>query len=169
MLDEMQKAEVAGWVAAGDSLDAIQKRIKAEWGIHLTYLEVRMLVAELPQRTDPPPEEETAEGDAGEKPSTEEGTGGGEGDGADAAGAEGQTPEDAPAGEVSLSFDAVIDPRYLASGSVTFSDGKSGRWILDQYGRFGLAGLPEGYQPTPEDARNFQMKLVGELRARGMA
>ncbi len=162
MLDDEKKAAVAKWVAEGASLDAIQKRIKSEWGIHLTYLDVRMLVAELPQPQEPEeekvPEEENkpaeapeGDGEAGESPQGE-----GEDDAQGAAG-------------VSLAFDAVVDPRYLASGTVTFSDGKGGKWILDQYGRFGLAGLPEGYQPSSEDAREFQMKLVSELRARGMA
>lgn len=164
MLDDEKKAAVAKWVAAGESLDAIQKRIKSEWGIHLTYLDVRMLVAELPQ----PQESEAEEADDAAKSEGEEASSSGDGAQGDAEASEEGEDDAAPAG-VSLAFDAVVDPRYLASGTVTFSDGKGGKWILDQYGRFGLAGLPEGYQPSPEDAREFQMKLVSELRARGMA
>ena len=48
-LTDTQREAVAGWFAAGASLDEIQKRIKAEFGVHLTYLDVRLLVAELPQ------------------------------------------------------------------------------------------------------------------------
>ena len=49
MLTEEQKAEVAKWFADGASLDEIQKRMKAEFGVHMTYLDVRLMVAELPQ------------------------------------------------------------------------------------------------------------------------
>ncbi|MBR1586869.1 MAG: hypothetical protein IJ658_00955 [Kiritimatiellae bacterium] len=59
-LTETQKESVAAWFAAGASLDEIQKRIKAEFGVHMTYLDVRLAVAELPQ-----PEEAVAEPDGG--------------------------------------------------------------------------------------------------------
>jgi len=57
-LTDTQKEAVAAWFAAGASLDEIQKRIKAEFGVHMTYLDVRLMVAELPQ-----PEEAVAEPD----------------------------------------------------------------------------------------------------------
>ena len=56
MLTAEQKQQVAGWFAAGASLDEIQKRVKAEFGIHMTYLDVRLMVAELPQPVEPEPE-----------------------------------------------------------------------------------------------------------------
>ena len=65
-ITDQQKAVIAAWFAAGASLDEIQKRIKAEFGIHLTYLEVRLLVAELPQ-----PEEAGAEAGGGTTGTTE--------------------------------------------------------------------------------------------------
>ena len=59
-----QKDAVAAWFAAGASLDEIQKRIKSEFGIHMTYLDVRLLVAELPQP------EEKAEREGAKTPRT---------------------------------------------------------------------------------------------------
>ena len=60
-LTDTQKEAVAAWFAGGASLDEIQKRLKSEFGIHMTYLDVRLMVAELPQ-----PEEKVAVG-AGEE------------------------------------------------------------------------------------------------------
>ena len=52
-LTEEQLKSVAAWFAGGASLDEIQKRLVAEFGVHLTYFDLRMLVADLPQPEDP--------------------------------------------------------------------------------------------------------------------
>ena len=48
-LSEDQLKSVAAWFAGGASLDEIQKRLVAEYGVHVTYFDLRMIVAELPQ------------------------------------------------------------------------------------------------------------------------
>ena len=55
MLTEEQKADVAKWFAAGASLDEIQKRMKTEFGVHMTYLDLRLMVADLPQPVETQP------------------------------------------------------------------------------------------------------------------
>ena len=55
MLTEEQKADVAKWFAAGASLDEIQKRMKTEFGVHMTYLDLRLMVADLPQPVEAEP------------------------------------------------------------------------------------------------------------------
>ena len=55
MLTEEQKADVAKWFAAGASLDEIQKRMKTEFGVHMTYLDLRLMVADLPQPVETEP------------------------------------------------------------------------------------------------------------------
>ena len=201
-ITDQQKAAVATWFAAGSSLDEIQKRIKAEFGIHLTYLEVRLLVAELPQ-----PEEAGAGGEptgtagttetAGKKPlgtdqefsdgagkqrtggsqlvATETTDGNSQGsDQEDIAGTE-APPEEAqdsneaqPVSAPAVTIDALMLPGTIASGDVTFSDGKAGKWYLDQMGRLGIGNLPEGYRPSPTDAALFQQQLMGLLQAKGL-
>ena len=52
-LTDEQLKSVAAWFAAGASLDEIQKRLVAEYGVHITYFDLRMIVAELPQPEDP--------------------------------------------------------------------------------------------------------------------
>ena len=177
-LTDTQREAVAGWFAAGASLDEIQKRIKAEFGVHLTYLDVRLLVAELPQpmeaeaggreaettgTTEKEPlgtDQEFSEGSE-EPPGTDDGTGEPLDEAQDSTEAQA-----VPAPTVTI--DALMLPGTIASGDVTFSDGKTGKWYLDQMGRLGLGNLPEGYRPSPTDAALFQQQLMGLLQARGL-
>lgn len=191
-LTDTQKEEVAAWFAGGASLDEIQKRIKAEFGIHMTYLDVRLMVAELPQ----PVEAGGGGGTAGGWEAREDGggTAGATGtsetsgrkpqdrgrkftDGPDSR--QGGTSEDGEGAGYSteaqtvsaptVTIDALMIPGTIASGEVTFSDGQTGKWFLDQMGRLGLGGdLPQGYRPSPTDAALFQQQLMGLLQAKGL-
>ena len=185
-LNEEQLKSVAAWFAGGASLDEIQKRLVAEFGVHVTYFDLRMIVAELPQ-----PEEATEVGDGGETPvgleSRQDGDspeGGALGEralpGEDATGEMPVVPEDGALGEralpgepgaanVTVTVDALMIPGTMASGDVVFSDGVKGKWYLDQMGRLGLGGdLPQGYRPSPADAALFQARLMEALRAKGL-
>src|SRR5919197_4497994 len=56
-LDDAQKRTVAEWIAQGLKLSEIQKRLSEELGLHLTYMEIRLLVDDLkltPKDTEPP-------------------------------------------------------------------------------------------------------------------
>src|SRR5438128_3236791 len=46
-LDDAQRRTVAEWIAQGQKLSDIQKRLADELGVHLTYMEVRLLVDDL--------------------------------------------------------------------------------------------------------------------------
>ena len=163
-LNEDQLKSVAAWFADGASLDEIQKRLVAEYGVHVTYFDLRMIVAELPQ----PEEGEEA---TGETPAD---TGNGQDARCPSGDATGETPvvpeeaeSDAPG--VTVECDAIMIPGTMASGDVEFSDGVKGKWYLDQMGRLGLGGdLPQGYRPSPEDAALFQSRLMETLRAKGL-
>lgn len=41
------------------------------------------------------------------------------------------------------------------SGKVTFSDGETGVWMIDQAGRPGLDPEKQGYRPSQEDVMEF--------------
>ena len=190
MLTEEQKSQVAGWFAAGASLDEIQKRVKAEFGVHMTYLDVRLLVAELPQPVEPePPRAPEAPGGEpapgaqdGAVDAPAPGAGGNGGAPAPAAQDGGLPPgtpkrydldapdadEGKPIPDVVVEMDALTIPGTYASGDVTFSDGVKGKWYLDQQGRLGLGNAPEGYRPSQTDAAIFQSRLMELLRDRGM-
>ena len=179
-LNEDQLKSVAAWFADGASLDEIQKRLVAEFGVHLTYFDLRMIVADLPQ-----PEEGE---DADETPVAPESRQDGDSPEDGALGeralpgedATGETPvapnepgaadaqEHAPSA-LSVTVDALMSPGTMASGDVVFSDGVKGKWYLDQMGRLGLGGdLPQGYRPSPADAALFQARLMEALRAKGL-
>ena len=185
-LTEEQLKAVAAWLAGGASLDEIQKRLVADFGVHVTYFDLRMIVAELPQ-----PEEKKEAGDeaARSRFPQESRQDGGSLDGRDAlaaaeADAQERVPpsEDEPGGSrscatetdesassLTVTVDALMIPGTMASGDVVFSDGIKGKWYLDQMGRLGLGGdLPQGYRPSPADAALFQARLMEALRAKGL-
>ena len=176
-LTEDQLKSVAAWFAGGASLDEIQKRLVAEYGVHVTYFDLRMIVAELPQ----PEEGEEATGETPVDPESRQDGGSPESGalddrtlpGEDATGETPVIPEE-PSGEpgaanVTVECDAIMIPGTMASGDVVFSDGQKGKWYLDQMGRLGLGGdLPQGYRPSPADAALFQARLMEALRAKGL-
>lgn len=149
-LDESQKNKVAAWINDGHKLSEIQKRMEAELGLRLTYMEVRFLVDDLklvPKDPEPPklpvasvtPELAI------------------------------KAAEPAPVGGgVSVSLDQIARPGTLVSGSVTFSDGQTAAWQLDQTGRLGLTTAQPGYKPTAEDVKAFQLALQSELQKLGL-
>src|SRR5688500_3237463 len=118
-LNEEQKRQVSGWIAEGTKLADIQKRLEKEFGLRLTCLETRLLIDELklvPKDAEPPaqPKELAAQAPAGK-------------------GQKEAAPP--PPGGVSVKVDTVTRPGALVSGKVTFSDGNSADWYLDQMGR----------------------------------
>ncbi len=151
-----QKQVVAGWVHDGAGLSDVQKRLKEEMGISMTYMDVRFLVIDLDVQLQEPEEEAV--------PEVEE---------VDAAVEALQDELDAAAdeldgdGAVSGEVDALLRPGALVSGSVTFSDGVSATWLVDQMGRFGLEPSQPGYQPSQEDLMQLQTKLQEALSRMG--
>ncbi len=193
-----QTSAVASWVAAGDNLSAMQKKLREQFNLSLTYMDVRFLVDDLnlalkdpppkanandvskssaqqnvggvpPPRSSAPPEKQGFIESAGEKLDR-----GGE--------AEPELPEDdladaplpddfPPAGpsSVRVTVDGVtLLPGAIASGTVVFSDGVTGKWMVDQYGRPGFTEVSQpGYRPTPADGQAFIQQLSAELQKKG--
>jgi hypothetical protein len=183
-LSPEQKQAVAAWVAAGDNLSAIQRKLSEEFKISLTYMEVRFLVDDLELKLkDPAPKAASALGGPGGPASAKdekktfldkakEKLGLGRDVVPDEPGFEEDVPDSPPAGGaggVSVSVDSVtLLPGALASGSVTFSDGVSGKWIVDNQGRPGLTETSRpGYRPAPADAQAFLQQLSAALQKRG--
>jgi len=189
-----QKAAVVSWVAAGDNLSAVQKKLSEQFKISLTSRDVRFLVDDLnlelkdaaPKidtsdvtKAQPPPSPSTPAAEkkgffdkakeklglAKETPAEEDELPPedefAEEDFADAA--------PAGAGNVAVTFDKVtLIPGALASGSVTFSDGVTAKWIVDQYGRPGFTEVSQpGYRPSAGDAQSFMQELSRALQQRG--
>lgn len=165
MLDKNQQEAVREWVAAGAGLSEVQRRIEEEFGISMTYMDVRFLVLDLhadvkdkpePKAKEPPAPPPMAE-DAGLPPADALPNDG-----------DGYTPEGMGGGSVSVTLDSVVRVGALASGSVTFSDGVTAEWSVDRFGRLAMTKVSQpGYQPKPEDIQAFQVELENKLSQRG--
>ncbi len=165
-IDEVKKQRVAAWIEEGLKLSEIQSKLASELSVTLTYMEVRLLVNELKlMPKDPPPPPAAAisplpgpEADM-PQPGDPKGTVSEETLGAD--------PAAPGAGSISVSVDRVARPGALVSGNVTFTDGNSAAWYLDQHGRLGIVPKVAGYKPAPQDLQTFQVELQKELAKLG--
>ncbi len=161
-LNDAQRQQVAAWIAAGAKLSEIQSRLATEFGLRLTYMDVRFLVDDLkltPKDAEPPkPAAPVAvPPTASAKPPVE---------------SEADTellPAEPPPGlgGVSVMVDKIARPGAIVSGKVTFSDAQQADWYLDQTGRLGVVPKQQGYKPSPMDVQEFQMALQEELAKMG--
>ncbi len=191
-----QKAAVISWVTAGDNLSVVQKKLAEQFKLALTYRDVRFLVDDLDlSLKDPAPKVDVSDVTKAQVPKpaaparpaaapaekkgffdkAKEKLGLGKEDDA----AAGEPTDDLPpeeleelppeGGNITLSIDkATLIPGAIASGSVTFSDGVTGNWIIDQYGRPGFTKVSQpGYRPSPEDSQAFMQQLSAALQQRG--
>jgi len=131
----------------GISLSEVQKLLDSELGIRMTYLDLRLLAADLEVNWDkqvkaktedemdiskiPPPEDENAE----------------------------------PRTKVTVS--KLARPGMAMSGDVEFLSGAKGEWFLDNYGRLGFNPAPGSSQPTEDDLADFQQELQSKLSGGG--
>jgi hypothetical protein len=164
-LTEAQRSQVAAWLAEGQKLSEIQKRLEAEFGLRLTYMEVKLLLGDLqlmPKDQEPPkPADLGVLGTAKGSPQPT------------ATGSPAAKPPPAPPagsapGTVSVSVDQITRPGAMVSGKVTFGDGQKGVWYVDQMGRLALAPEQKGYRPSAADMREFQVALDQELARMGL-
>ncbi|MCH6258530.1 hypothetical protein MLD52_18360 [Puniceicoccaceae bacterium K14] len=146
-LSNEQKQTISQRLADGASMADIQRLVNEDFGLKMTYMEVRFLIDDLEiEVPDNKPEEpETPEEDAAATPAAS----------ADAT----LVPEG-----VSVEVDKIKRPGAAMSGSVTFSDGITAVWYIDEMGRLGLDPSQEGYQPSEEDIQDFQLKLREALQ-----
>lgn len=192
-----QKQAVANWVAAGDNLSAVQKKLSEQFQVSMTYRDVRFLVDDLNLElkdaapkvdasdvTKSPPPKAASAAPSPEKKGffdkAKEKLGLAKNEPTDLDEAETDEPEavgeafdDLPpegASNVSVGVDKVtLIPSALASGTVTFSDGVTAKWVVDQYGRPGFTEVSKpGYRPSPEDGQAFMQELSMALQKRGL-
>ena len=154
-LTEEQRQRVTAWILQGAKLAEIQNRLMSEFSIKMTYMEVRLLVDDLkltpkdpePPKAAAPPPEAPKPAAVKKSPLTAE-------------------PGPAPGG-VSVGVDQIARPGAVVSGKVTFSDGQTAEWYLDQSGRLAVAPKQQGYKPSAADFQQFQAALQNELMRMG--
>lgn len=175
-----QKKTVSGWVTGGASIAEVQKRLREELKLSLTYMDTRFLIDDLglnlKSAPAPKPAPDLGVGKAGPPPGRDSKApadanaellddGDAFDEGAD------EFADDVPAapgaGRVKVDIDRVMRPDTVVSGTVTFSDGKSGKWALDQVGRLVFEGSTPGYRPSKSDLQAFQRELSSQLQRHG--
>jgi hypothetical protein len=152
-LSDAQKVAVTQWIQEGRSLADVQRSLREDFEISITYMDVRFLVDDLDIAV---VEEalEAPEVEAGEGATTEP--------------AEAELVDDGGNGAVTVDVDAIPRPGSLVNGTVVFSDGVSLGWQLSAAGQLGLIpGDDPDYRPNPEDVQSFQSQLEELLSKKG--
>ena len=144
-LSSEQKAKVQSWVEMGASLSEVQRRLKEELGMSLTYFEARLLADDLQLKFKDKEVPVEQSGDL--KAEKKEG--------------------EAKPGKVVVTIDQISRPGCLISGRVKFSDGEGAEWYLDQTGRLGLNPDKPGYRPSRKDIMDFQVELDRVAQSQG--
>ena len=151
-LTDEQKSAVATWITSGLGLSDVQKRLREDYNLPLTYMETRFLVDDMKLTLYDEPEEipEVAAPDDAPLP------------------AEAIADDPLPAvGGLNVTIDQIARPNTMISGKVTFSDGEFAEWSLDQMGRLGLQPTTPGYRPVEADVIKFQTELQRLARTQG--
>jgi hypothetical protein len=149
MTDDERNNLIAQLLAEGQSLSDVQKVLKDEHQIQMTYMELRMLALDLEvnwkkvdeSREDPKAINKVIDPNADPEPE-EAGAGGG----------------------TQVSVSKVVRPGAVMSGEVTFESGARAEWFLDQLGRLGLNPLGDSESPSEEDLQEFQVALQEKLQ-----
>jgi len=161
-LTDEQKKIVAGWLEEGLSVADVQNKLSQELSVSMTYMEVRFLLDDLAlapkDAEEETPDEEPTPADEELPVKEAEAV-------LDDPGAE---PPPAGNGAVTVTADQVVRPGAMASGKVTFSDGITAAWYIDQFGRLGVVADDKNYKPSQDDLMAFQAQLQEELARMGM-
>ncbi len=142
---------IAKLISEGNSLSEIQKILKNDHEIQLTYMDLRMISSDLEvswEKIDAlnvkkqdkilDPNKATDNGDLG----------------------------DQSASGTVVSVNKVVRPGAVMSGDVKFKSGATAEWQLDQLGRLGLNPTGDSEKPTEEDVQDFQTELQKSLQGK---
>lgn len=156
-LTDEQKTKVAAWIEEGLKPSDVQSRLESEFGLRVTYIEVRFLMDDLKLTPkDPTPPEPPKPADTPPEIAP------------DAAPAAAPLADAAAKSGVKVKVDELTRPGSMVSGRVTFSDGQVAEWYLDQTGRLGMVPPSPGYRPPENDVAEFQIVLEQELAKLGL-
>jgi len=149
MTNDERQAIVRQLLKDGRTLSQIQDYLRNEKGDSITYMELRLLLSEMPDAKWPEKEFPKAVLPAATPP---------------AAGAPDAAA--APTGKLSISMDQMPAPGAMLSGYARFSSGAKAHWFLDEAGRLGLEPELGTGKPTPADMQEFTTELRRMLQQR---
>lgn len=139
MTTDERKEIVRKLLKEGRTLSQIQDFLRKEKGDSITYMELRLLLSEMPDTT--LPEKEQPKVVLPAEPAKP------------AAGAA------APASKLSISVDQMPAPGSMLSGYARFTSGAKAHWFLDEMGRLGLEPELGSEKPTQADMQEFSTEL----------
>ena len=150
-MDEMTvKRFVAKKLHEGIKLSDIQNMLAEELECKMTFLELRLMAAELEdvdwEKFDPAEKKDPAE--EAEAPA--------ENSAATENPAENEAAP-AAAGKTTVELSRLTRPGAMAHGTVNFGSGASAEWLIDEMGRLGLDKVSG--EPTENDIAEFQTEL----------
>ena len=154
MDDMIVKRFVAQKLQEGIKLSDIQTLLADELQCRMTFLELRLLAAEL-EDVDwsqfDPQEKKVEEAPAQTAPAADETAAAPAADGTE------ETAAPAAAGNTVVELSRLSRPGAMAHGTVTFASGVTAEWLIDEMGRLGLDKVSG--QPTEQDIQEFQIEL----------
>jgi len=155
-LSDDQIKQIQAWADEGDGIPEIQKKLRDEFELRVTYLETRFLLEDLKIELRPAPVPEP-EVKPAEESQPESGT-------------EGEAGLDEGPGEggAKVSLDTLLRPGALISGKVDFGGGNKVSWWLDQMGRLGMDPVAPGFRPSEEQMIAFQRELRLVIQRSGL-
>ena len=136
MTNDERKVVVKELLAKGQTLSQIQDYLRNEKKDSITYMELRLLLSEMPDTK--LPEREVVKPMLPPEPKP-------------------GTP--ASGGKMSISMDQAPAPGSMLSGYVRFSSGAKAHWFLDEMGRLGLEPELGSSKATQEDMKEFSTEL----------
>jgi hypothetical protein len=155
MTNEERKQTVRQLLKEGQTLSQIQDYLRKEKGDSITYMELRLLLSEMPdvKLPDKEPPKPPNVGAASVPRQTDRGA---------------QAPPTLqPESKLSISVDQVPAPGAMLSGYARFSSGAKAHWFLDEMGRLGLEPELGSSKPTKQDTQEFTTELKRMLQQHG--
>jgi hypothetical protein len=144
MTNDERKPIVKQLLQEGRSLSEILDHLHREHNDHLTYMELRLLLSEMPdtqlpekEAPKPPPAPAAAAAPA------------------------------AATGKLSISVDQMPAPGAILSGYARFGSGAKAHWFLDELGRLGVEPELGSGKPTDADMKEFTSQLRTLLQHAG--
>lgn len=164
-LSESQVEQIRGWADEGVGLAEIQRRLETEFEVKVTYMEVRFVLDDLGielKGETPAPAEESDSTEAETPEDSDEN----EAEPVDAV-LEEDSPAPGEGGQVTVTISELQRPGAIVSGKVTFANGKSADWWMDQMGRLGMNADDPDFRPGESDMLAFQRELQSVAEKRG--
>ena len=155
MTNEERKSIVGQLLAKGQTLSQIQDYLHKEKNDPITYMELRLLLSEMPNVKLP---EKDVRKSVLPASGTSASTGGSPASNDSAATAAAR--QQPASGRLSISIDQTPAPGSMLSGYARFSSGARAHWFLDGMGRLGIDPELGTGKPTQTDMQEFS----GELR-----